>query len=67
MTMKAHVNGIELSYHIYGRGEPLVLLHGNGQSHGAMKRQIDFFRKKLSSDCGGFAWSWKVRIGFSAA
>ncbi|MBA3927383.1 alpha/beta fold hydrolase [Listeria rustica] len=62
--MKAHVNGIELSYHIYGRGEPLVLLHGNGQSHGAMKRQIDFFRKEYQVIAVDSRGHGKSELGF---
>lgn len=62
--VKAYVNGIELSYHIYGSGEPLVLLHGNGQSHGSLKRQIDFFRKNyqvITVDSRGHG---KSELGF---
>lgn len=28
-----HVNGIDLYYETYGEGEPLVMLHGNGEDH----------------------------------
>ena len=34
------VNGIKLYYETYGQGEPLLLLHGNGQSIGAFTGQI---------------------------
>ena len=34
------LNGIKLYYETYGQGEPLLLLHGNGQSIGAMSNQI---------------------------
>lgn len=64
IAMKVHVNGIDLSYHIYGRGEPLVLLHGNGQSHGAMKRQIDFFRKKYQVIAVDSRGHGKSELGF---
>ena len=33
-------------YEIYGKGEPLLLIHGNGASMNAFKYQIDFFAKK---------------------
>jgi pimeloyl-ACP methyl ester carboxylesterase len=41
----APVNGINLYYEIYGKGEPLILLHGNGGSIEAFKNQIPFFEK----------------------
>ena len=34
------VNGIKLYYETYGTGQPLLLLHGNGQSIGAFNGQI---------------------------
>lgn len=42
----ALINGIQLYYEIYGKGEPLLLLHGNSQNIAEYKKQIDFFRKK---------------------
>jgi pimeloyl-ACP methyl ester carboxylesterase len=41
----AQVNGINLYYETYGKGEPLILLHGNGGSIEAFKYQIPFFEK----------------------
>lgn len=41
----ATINGINLYYEIYGSGEPLILLHGNGGSINAFKYQIPFFEK----------------------
>ncbi len=41
----AFVNGINLYYEIYGSGEPLLLLHGNGGSINAFQYQIPFFEK----------------------
>ena len=34
------LNGIKLYYETYGQGEPLLLLHGNGQSIAAFSNQI---------------------------
>ncbi|MGH1387151.1 alpha/beta fold hydrolase [Kordia sp.] len=39
------VNGVKLYYETYGKGTPLLLLHGAGQSINAFKAQIDFFSK----------------------
>lgn len=36
----AKVNGIRLYYEVYGEGEPLLLLHGNGQSIADFAKQI---------------------------
>jgi len=38
-------DGVKLYYEIYGTGEPLLLVHGNGSSIGELKAQIDHFRK----------------------
>lgn len=35
-----HVTGARLYYETYGQGEPLLLLHGNGQSIAAFRHQI---------------------------
>lgn len=52
----ATVNGVKLYYEIYGEGEPLVLLHGNGGNIAAMKNQIAYFSrnyKVIAIDCRG--------------
>lgn len=41
----APVNGIQLYYEVYGSGEPLILLHGNGGSINSFSYQIPFFAK----------------------
>jgi pimeloyl-ACP methyl ester carboxylesterase len=50
------VNGAKQYYEIYGQGDPLVLIHGNGGNIGYMKPQIDFFSRKykvIAIDCRG--------------
>lgn len=37
---------IQLHYTEKGAGEPLILLHGNGENHGYFVHQIDYFSKK---------------------
>lgn len=39
------VNGIKMYYEIYGEGEPLLMLHGNGGSISVMREQISYFSK----------------------
>lgn len=38
-------DGVKLYYEVYGAGEPLLLVHGNGASIASFKAQIDHFRK----------------------
>jgi pimeloyl-ACP methyl ester carboxylesterase len=37
-------DGVQLYYEVYGTGEPLLLVHGNGGSIGNFRAQIDYFR-----------------------
>jgi len=39
-------DGVTLYYEVYGRGEPLLIIHGNGGSIGTMAAQITFFRSR---------------------
>lgn len=43
----ANINGIQLYYEVYGKGQPLLMLHGNGGSMAAFKNQISYFEKKF--------------------
>ena len=50
------LNGVKLYYEIYGSGEPLVLLHGNGGNIEGLKYQIEYFSKQykvIAMDCRG--------------
>jgi len=38
-------DGVELYYEVYGTGEPVLLVHGNGLSIGSLGAQIDNFRE----------------------
>ena len=54
----ALVNGIKMYYEIYGDGQPLLLLHGNGGSIGSRANEIPYFAKKykviaVDSRCHG--------------
>jgi len=40
------VRGIKMYYEVYGTGEPLLIIHGNGGSIGDFSFQIPFFEKK---------------------
>lgn len=44
----ANVNGIKMYYEIYGKGQPLLLIHGNGGSIKSSSDQIPFFSKHYS-------------------
>ncbi|HYA48424.1 MAG TPA: alpha/beta hydrolase [Burkholderiales bacterium] len=52
----AVLNGVRLYYEIYGSGEPLILLHGNGGNIAGMKFQVEYFSKSFKvivMDCRG--------------
>ena len=34
------VNGVKLFYEIYGEGEPLLMIHGNGGSFSCFENQV---------------------------
>jgi pimeloyl-ACP methyl ester carboxylesterase len=38
-------NGVKLYYEVYGTGEPLLLIHGNGGSIADFKAQIEYFQR----------------------
>lgn len=40
------INGAKIYYEEYGKGEPLLLIHGNGGSIVWMGNQIDYFKSK---------------------
>ncbi len=42
-----NINGTKLYYEIYGQGQPLLMLHGNGGSMAAFKNQIPYFEKNF--------------------
>jgi len=39
-------DGVALYYEVYGTGEPLLIVHGNGGSIGSLAAQIDYFRDR---------------------
>jgi pimeloyl-ACP methyl ester carboxylesterase len=41
-----HTRGINLYYEVYGEGDPLLLIHGNGGSIPAFSNQIPYFAEK---------------------
>jgi len=38
-------DGVALYYEVYGQGDPLLIIHGNGGSIGSLRPQIDHFRR----------------------
>ena len=50
------IDGAKQYYEVYGQGEPLVLIHGNGGNIAYMKPQIEYFARKyrvIVMDCRG--------------
>ena len=42
----ADIRGIKMYYKIYGQGEPLLMIHGNGGSISSFSNQIPYFSEK---------------------
>jgi pimeloyl-ACP methyl ester carboxylesterase len=42
------MNGINIFYEKCGRGEPLILLHGNGESHKIFDKAIEILKEKFT-------------------
>ncbi len=56
--MKIKVNNVELYYEEYGTGKPIILLHGNQETHKIFDRLIEQLKKKhkvyaIDSRCHG--------------
>ena len=52
----AVLNGVKIYYEVYGSGEPLLLVHGNGGNIEGMKYQIEYFSRHymvIAMDCRG--------------
>jgi pimeloyl-ACP methyl ester carboxylesterase len=50
------VNGVKLYYEVYGEGEPLLMIHGNGGSFACFENQVAEFSKHFKVvlvDCRG--------------
>lgn len=39
-------DGVDLYYEVYGAGEPVLLVHGNGGNIASLKAQIEYFQKQ---------------------
>ncbi|MDD3919738.1 MAG: alpha/beta hydrolase [Eubacteriales bacterium] len=46
--MKLFVNGIHLHYETCGKGRPLILLHGNGETHNIFDRAIPLLAERFT-------------------
>jgi pimeloyl-ACP methyl ester carboxylesterase len=42
----ANIRGFKMYYEVYGSGEPLLFIHGNGGSMKSFKQQVNFFAGK---------------------
>ncbi len=52
----AALNGVRIYYEVYGKGNPLILIHGNGGNIKGMQYQIEYFSKYyrvIAMDCRG--------------
>ena len=46
----SEVNGLKMYYEIYGKGKPLVLIHGGGSTIQSTYKSYSIIRKKQKSD-----------------
>lgn len=46
--MIVHINGIDIFYEKCGHGDPLILLHGNGESHKIFDKAIDELKERFT-------------------
>ncbi len=46
--LKCEVNGVELAYVKRGEGDPLILLHGNGEDHSVFDRLIELYSENFT-------------------
>ena len=52
----AVLNGVKIYYEVYGSGDPLLIVHGNGGNIEGMKYQIEYFAREykvVAMDCRG--------------
>lgn len=43
--MKLKVNGVEIYYEIYGKGQPLLMIHGNGEDHSIFYEAVSLLKE----------------------
>lgn len=63
--MKINVNGISLNYEKYGSGAPLIMLHGNGETHEIFDKAIPLLSERFTVyaiDTRGHGESEKVGV-----
>lgn len=46
--MQIEVNGIRLYYEVHGAGRPLILLHGNGETHAIFDRALPLLAQRFT-------------------
>lgn len=43
--MIIHINNININYEVFGEGQPIILLHGNSETHKVFDKLIDCLKK----------------------
>jgi pimeloyl-ACP methyl ester carboxylesterase len=68
MEDRVDVDGIKVFYRVEGKGEPVILIHGNGLSHGQWKYNIEPMARAYTvyaPDLPGFGLSDKPGVEYS--
>lgn len=66
----AKLNGIDFYYEVYGKGEPVLLLHGNNESINTFRFQIDKLKENykviaVDSRCQGRSSCDKTKLSYT--
>ncbi len=62
--MKININNVELYYEVHGDGQPMILVHGNGEDHTIFDKAVEVLSKRYTCyivDSRGHGKSSKIR------
>jgi hypothetical protein len=54
------IRGFKMYVEEYGKGQPLLLIHGNGGSINAFRKKHFLFCRKLPGHCHGQPGTWQI-------
>ena len=51
MDKEITIAGKKIFYRVYGKGKPVMLVHGFGETGDVWKNQVEFIGKEIYADC----------------